>query len=68
MGQRRTLFLEGLYVAVRETLPIDLSVEGFFYHLRLIDETDNAHLSLALGAGERVCCIDLSYEVGPTLL
>jgi len=30
MGQRRSLFLEGLDLAEHETPPIDLSVEGLF--------------------------------------
>ena len=37
--------------AGHETLPVDLNVEGFFYHLGLVNKTDDPHLSLTLGAG-----------------
>jgi len=30
---------------------------------RQVDKTDDAHLSMAFGAGQRVCFIDLSDEV-----
>ena len=43
-------------------------LKDFLNHIRLVDEADDSHLSLALGAGKGVGLIDLSDEVGPALL
>jgi hypothetical protein len=41
--------------------------KDFFNYLKLVDETDDPHLSLTLGAGKRIGLIDLSDEIGPAL-
>jgi hypothetical protein len=41
-------------------------LKDFFNHVRLVDETDDAHLPLALGAGKRIGLIDFPDEVGPS--
>jgi len=38
-------------------------LKDFFNYLRLVDETDDAHLALALGTGKGIGLIDLSDEV-----
>ena len=43
-------------------------LKDLFDDIRPVDETDDGHLSLTLGARERIRLIDLSYEVGPALL
>ena len=45
----------------------NLSVEDFFNHVGLVNEADDAHLSLAFGTNKRVCFINFSDEVGPAL-
>jgi hypothetical protein len=42
-------------------------LKDFFDYVGLVDEADDAHLSLAFGAGKRVSFVDLSNEVGPAL-
>ena len=44
------------------TLPKDLGVEEFFNHLWLVDKADDPHLSLALGASERVGLASCSWD------
>ena len=41
-------------------------LKDFFAHIRLVDEADDPHLSLALGAGQRVCWSRLAAETGWT--
>jgi len=61
-------WLEGLFQEGRGTLPIDQCVQEFFYHTRLVNETDGPrfefpqggelvepHLSLAFGTNKQVC-------------
>ena len=40
-------------------------LKDFFNHIRLVDEADDPHLSLALRTGKRVGFINFSDEVGP---
>ena len=42
-------------------------LKDFLNHIRLVNEADDPHPSLALGAGQRVGLIDFSDEVGPAL-
>ena len=67
MNRRQCGLSEDLFQEGRGTLPIDLGVEEFFDHIRLINEADDAHLSLAFGTNKRVCFIDFSNEVGRVL-
>ena len=41
--------------------------KDFFNHIRLVDEADDPHFPLAFGAGQGVCFVDFSDEVGPSL-
>ena len=42
-------------------------LKNFFNHIRLVNEADDPHLSLALGTGKGIGLIDFSDEVGPAL-
>jgi hypothetical protein len=42
-------------------------LKNLFNDIRLVNEADDAHLSLAFGTGKRVCFINFSDEVGPAL-
>jgi len=43
-------------------------LKDFLDYIRLVDETDDPHLALALGTGKRICFIDFSDEVRPSFL
>jgi len=40
-------------------------LKDFLNHIRLVDEADDPHLSLALGTGKRIGLVDFSDEVKP---
>ena len=67
MDRRQSVLPEGLFQEGRGTLPIDLSVEEFFNDIRLVNEADDAHLSLAFGTNRRVRFINFSNDVGTEL-
>jgi hypothetical protein len=48
--------------------PETQALKDFFNYLWLVDEADDPHLPLAFGAGQRVCFVDFSDDVGPSLL
>ena len=43
-------------------------LKDFFNHLRLINEADDPHLSMAFGTDERVGLIDFPDKVRPAFL
>jgi hypothetical protein len=42
-------------------------LKNFFNDIGLVNEADDAHLSLAFGTAQRVCFINFSDEVGAAL-
>ena len=51
----------------RFDLEAHLELKDFVDYIRLVDEADDPHFPLALGAGKRICFIDFSDEVRPAL-
>jgi len=52
----------------RGLFPQTQVLKDLFDDLRLVNKADDAHFSLALRAGQRVCFVDFSDEIGPPLL
>jgi hypothetical protein len=62
------LFYRGSLSGGLGLFPWSQVLKNFFNDIRLVNEADDAHLSLAFVTGKGVCFINFSDEVGPALL